>query len=386
MDWWPVITWSLAGTLAVIGVLWIDRGLRRASSSHTGQPEACPACAYDLAGLCGCTCPECGMNVHAPLTAARIRIAARACLPGAASIIIAVAAALAPGAVRNGPLSLLPTSVLIVMLPWAPDQALSLHSELTERIRGGELSRAQGRMLAARCLGVITNHALPTRRAGAAEVLAASPDRSETTALAVAAALRHRDTAVRIAVLPACGVLAREHPVVREAIIATIADDTCELARSRAVDVLRRCGHSSNTAATVLSVAATGDSPRLRQRAVYAIGAASPATERAGEILSRALVDDDEAVREAALTVLRDRAHTDDAAVPLLTGGLADPSRELRIWTALQLRVLGAAAVRAIPALLAATSDHDSEVRAAAGEALADILRHFALIAPRLGA
>lgn len=383
MHGFSLICWMCAGAAVLLGLIWTNRRIG-AALHRAAEPTHCPVCAYDLAGLDASLCPECGLDAHGSHTAARIRALIRACIPGAAALLLAAAAAVAPVAVHHGPLALAPTSALIAMLPWAPGDAAALHEELIGRIRAGDLSPAQGRMLAARCAHVIADHTQAERRAGAARVLGASPDRSAATAEAVALALRSPDQAVRLAVLPACGDLSRRSPLLRDALIAVVADDRSELARARAVDALRRGGGLTRTALAVLSVAAESDSPRLRQRAIYAIGANPSAWKRSERVLAVAVCDSDHSVREAALVVLGDRARTDTEAVSLLADGLSDPSPELRIWTASRLRGLGPAALKALPALLGATTDRDDEVRAAAGDAIQAVLRGVASASSRV--
>lgn len=377
MDGFSLLCWICAGAIMLFGAMWTSRRIKTVLRRAEESPAHCPICAYDLTGLTSSICPECGLDSHDSHSAARIRALIRASAPVAASLLLACAAALAPTAVRNGPLSLVPTSALIAAMPWAPGEAAALHEELTGRIRSGDLSSPQGRMLAAACARVIADHSLPERRAGAARVLGASPDRSRATADAIAAALRHPDEAVRLAVIPADASLPRGHPAVRSALAAMVADDSSELSRARAVDALRRCGGLSRTEAAVVTVAAESESPRLRQRAIYAIGAAPPGWKRACRTLARAAVDADESVREAALLILGERARTDAAAIPILADGLGDPSPALRTWTASRLRLLGIRALGALPALFAAITDLDAEVRAAAGEAISSILREI---------
>jgi hypothetical protein len=148
LDWiWTATGWLLA-ILAFALFLWSlfadrARGRRR-----------CPRCWYDMAGVPGLTCPECGRahKSERRLTRTRRRrwtacLALLAILGGSAII-------LAPGIRRNGWRSILPTTVIIFMLPragadhqfdpvklqWSTD---GFAQEMAARVERGQVSSWQ---------------------------------------------------------------------------------------------------------------------------------------------------------------------------------------------------------------------------------------------------
>lgn len=119
LDWlFSLIGWVLAalGGVALLWALFRDRSRGR---------RRCPTCWYDMAGVPGLVCPECGKDAQRESRTRRTRRRWRTAALAALLLCVAFVTARAPGLKARGWRHLFPTTVLIAALPYldAPDPA-----------------------------------------------------------------------------------------------------------------------------------------------------------------------------------------------------------------------------------------------------------------------
>src|SRR5678815_1670039 len=122
------VTLSLAAAFLLYRALFHDRSRGR---------RRCPRCWYDVAGVQGLTCPECGRAARAERSFFRTR---RHWRRAAAALLVAVCAygaGLAPRAIRSGSWwSAVPTPVLAVVLQFYDNDDAQLFSSMCARLTG----------------------------------------------------------------------------------------------------------------------------------------------------------------------------------------------------------------------------------------------------------
>jgi HEAT repeat protein len=139
------VTLSLAAAFLLYRALFHDRSRGR---------RRCPRCWYDVAGVQGLTCPECGRAARAERSFFRTR---RHWRRAAAALLVAVCAygaGLAPRAIRSGSWwSAVPTPVLAVVLQFYDNDDAQLFSSMCARLTGSgaQLSGWERLLLARRC-------------------------------------------------------------------------------------------------------------------------------------------------------------------------------------------------------------------------------------------
>jgi hypothetical protein len=138
--WWAGVAVCAVGVLVVLLALFRDRSRGR---------RRCPRCWYDMSGVPGLACPECGRTAKGVQSLFRTR---RRWRRGAVGLVVAtfgVVISLAPGIWNEGSLSLVPTPVLIRFAPSAwNDQVWDagtqlwvlnpVAKEIQRRLKGGE--------------------------------------------------------------------------------------------------------------------------------------------------------------------------------------------------------------------------------------------------------
>src|SRR5262245_36878945 len=113
----PWIAWTVGGVLIALDVFLIWLYL---FSDRARGRRRCPKCWYDLRGTPGLTCSECGYVARREWALFRTRRRWRA---GVLALLVAasgVAVALTPKVRRDGWLSVVPTTVLLWLLPPEP--------------------------------------------------------------------------------------------------------------------------------------------------------------------------------------------------------------------------------------------------------------------------
>ncbi len=116
-SWWNVgaALVALIGVAFALAAWWGDRSKGRAR---------CPNCWYDMSGVSGLLCPECGHEAGRRSRLYRTRRRPRVAVLGVLALVFAFGLFKTPGVQRNGWRSLVPSSVLIVGLEWVPTDSL----------------------------------------------------------------------------------------------------------------------------------------------------------------------------------------------------------------------------------------------------------------------
>ncbi len=128
LDW---VFWTLGGLLGLAGLalawwaLFADRAKGR---------KRCPKCWYDLTGSPGPTCSECGYGPKSEAKLFKTRRHWRWAVVAVLVLVGSAASGMTPKIKREGWISVVPTTVLILSLPWVDDPELILLSELDRRL------------------------------------------------------------------------------------------------------------------------------------------------------------------------------------------------------------------------------------------------------------
>jgi hypothetical protein len=143
------IWWLGGGVLALAGLalLWWSLFRDRARGRRR-----CPRCWYDMGGVPGLVCPECGGDAKRERRLGKVRRRWRIAATGVLMLIVAVVMLSYPRCRQSGVLSLVPTDILLFFNPapgheyrWDPnigDSRLDpVAAELMRRIEQGRLSR-----------------------------------------------------------------------------------------------------------------------------------------------------------------------------------------------------------------------------------------------------
>lgn len=111
----------------------------------------CPKCWYDMsatiaggsAHAAAMTCPECGHEPANPRALYRPRRRPKAALLGFAVVVLGILGQNVPRGLRTGPLGLVPTTVLVLGIPWLPDAWYEDPNRANEATLHERLSRDQ---------------------------------------------------------------------------------------------------------------------------------------------------------------------------------------------------------------------------------------------------
>jgi hypothetical protein len=120
----------------------------------------CGRCWYDMSATAGLKCPECGTEAPNERALFRTRRAPRLAAGVVVLLAMAYAASITSSVVRNGPVAAVPTTAMIVGLPWLPDwMVIGADGTLADRCWNKELTGWQRWLLSRRCRGVIEGSA-----------------------------------------------------------------------------------------------------------------------------------------------------------------------------------------------------------------------------------
>lgn len=128
LDW---VFWTLGGLLGLAGLLLIGRAL---FADRAKGRKRCPKCWYDMTGSPGLTCSECGYSPTCEAMLFKTRRHWRWAVVAVLVLVGSAASGLTPRIKREGWLSVVPTTALILSLQWVDGPENLLWSELIRRL------------------------------------------------------------------------------------------------------------------------------------------------------------------------------------------------------------------------------------------------------------
>ena len=335
-----LILYSIAGLIAVLGMVVLHRAAFAGRSR--GRPR-CPKCWYDMTGSRGFVCPECGRDAGHQDNLYRTRRDGVKALLGALLVISGGSLAAIPTVQDQGWTTLIPTTALMIVLPWS--DSVWVFDEVDARVNGahpewfgrrptGEIS-AYGRFFAHRCAAVIKNSADRSLRLRAVQLLSD---------------MRLRDDGAEQALLTATGDV---DPTIRsEALNA--------LSRVAAVDSIVDPGRCARRVAECLRDTRVA----VRTRAAWFFDFLPPHPDALPALID-ALSDERDEVRVNVCGVLANFGPAAAPALPVLIELIDNPSPFVSSRAMLTLGSLGNVAVSAMDKLIDATVFEDRRGSAA---------------------
>jgi hypothetical protein len=306
-DLWPWVFGVVAVVLGVAGAWLIYWSLLR---DRARGRRRCPKCWYDLAGVPGLRCPECGREARRERSLRRTRRRWRVALLGAVTGALGLVSGLTGRAIATGSWwRAIPEPLFLLVAQVYDDSRGEVWDRVEEIVRSPTRPSDMGCFLAARYLGRAMAWRPPPPKSRVIAALSATwgaSSRADTSARL----LQSMGPRARGAVGPLRGILAVDR----------------HFQRGNALDVLASIGPGAAAALpNVRSAFDTADDSIIRLRAVvagYMIGGASPATR---ELLDAAADDSSALVRCAAMDGLEYLHQTDAGAVGIVTRLLSDP-------------------------------------------------------------
>lgn len=330
---WDLVMWTGGavlglGALALGGwALWGDRSRGR---------RRCPRCWYDMSGVQGLRCPECGTSVRREQSLLRARRRWRVVACALVLVIAAAGVAVYPGVQRVDMWRAMPDSLVIWGLAWAPADVWS-DTVALDWPQG--LDEAQRRRLAQRSTEALRTHRdSHVRWIAMFHLFGLVANGYEEVAVGLMYAARDLNSGIRqetvqgLATVPATWatdvlvnrVVEDPSPWVRGSaahsllyhdpahvslflyIVVDAMKDPDASVRQEAASVLAQMGPSAIGIVSELARAATMDpSSSVRWYAVAALEGTGCAGPIAREALERALADEEPDVRERAARALR---------------------------------------------------------------------------------
>ncbi len=161
---WTVL--ALAALLAVVGLVLTTFAFFRDRSR--GRPR-CPKCWYDMSGVTGLRCPECGRDARRPKRLLKTRRRWRRAALGCVLIVIAAAAFCGQRIYEKGWVKGLPNAGYAAALPWL--ESNEGMKELQSRINDGELRQWEYRLLVRQCCSALSRADTSPRKLELIELL-----------------------------------------------------------------------------------------------------------------------------------------------------------------------------------------------------------------------
>lgn len=319
------VAWSAAAILAAGGLYVAGRALL---ADRARGRRRCPSCWYDLAGVAGLRCPECGREARSERALLRTRRHKRRAVGGLAMVVLAGAVAMLPRVVRD-PWSLVPTPALAVMLSFYDDEAGRLYARLAGAVARGQTTRWERLLLARHCATLLCDPALITRpRAELGAALTDVPQPIQT--------LLYQQTRLQQVLV----TVQQLGPEARPAIgaVAALAEDTDPLIRGAAVRTLVMLWPGTAELRAAVERALFHEDRHTRFTAARGLGAAAPRALDAIPMLERSALASERGTGRIAVEAL---GRHGAPAVPSLLRCLREGSRDARFIAAGWLGAIG---------------------------------------------
>src|SRR5687768_14108636 len=143
-DW---IFWSAGAALGLMALWLLYWSLFKDSSRGRRR---CPKCWYDMGGSSGLTCSECGHIARQERKLLKTRRRWRWAALGVIVASLGVTSAATPTTARHGWERIVPTTILILMMPDLPTYNRRAGDELVRRLHNNDLTLWQWRWLLTR--------------------------------------------------------------------------------------------------------------------------------------------------------------------------------------------------------------------------------------------
>ncbi len=391
MSNWDWAFWAAGGVVAMAGLLLCGWALLRDRSRGRRR---CPRCWYDMAGVPGLTCPECGKQARSEKGLGRTKPRWRWAMLGLVLITLGGGAAVVPAVRSGGWVNYPPVWSLQMVMRffdkeakveydqrWSQSvgRAAWLSQRAMARARPTTPSTTQWqRLLAARRCTVLLRAALRTPADASGDpgawggtqlpsdrlldgptgdamyALGSTGDESRLALPVLLRILQSDDVELRHAAAQAI-VSLKSGGYSAGALARMVRRSPSGLLREEAANVLRDLGEKAGAAGPALRLAIESDGlPAVRAAAAHALATVAPGSESTLASLERAIADQDAVVRCAVVNALsllamrerNDRVAATDAGasvqrapagtsieprvVEALNGVLADPDREVR--------------------------------------------------------
>lgn len=370
---WDWLGWIGAAILA-LGALWVlarallldrSRGRRR-----------CGKCWYDMSGVNGLRCPECGRAFKAERQLLRTRRHKRRAALGLLLLALAASAAHAPRLARNGWLASIPTPLLALILSVWDDQGDQLFAQMQGRLwtPAGAVGLSDWeQLLLARCC------ARKLREAATASGPAAAATFQSQSTVVIGDGIGSATTVTTISgpgstwqylsVLRALGPNAR--PALPELIASLEAGDG--FARSEAAAVIGGMGEAARPAVPALAAMLEGASAADVRLALRVLGNLGPAGAAAAPALGRVIdaSHTNTTILVRALSVAGAIGPDGRAALPAVLRAIeSDADMSIRLVAVRAVGLIGHPAPEAVRTLAALVGHEDMAMRNAAARAL----------------
>lgn len=335
-----IVLYAIAALLIVAGMIAVH--FSAFADRSKGRPR-CPKCWYDMTGSRGFVCPECGHDAANQKNLHRTRRYRMKALLGALLVFSGCSLAALPTVQEQGWTALIPTTGLMIVLPWSDNEWVLNEVDARVNATNPEWFRRHdrdisdyGKFFAHRCAAIITAGRSQPLRLRAVQLLSDMRLRDDIAELALLQATSDPDPTIRIEALNA---------------IAQVAGAQSIIDPGRCAKRVAECLSDTRVA--------------VRTRAARVFDFLQPPHPDAVPPLIEALSDERAEVRSAVCDVLVEFGSLAEQAVPALTRLIDDPSSGL---SANAIRALGSMGVTATPTvdkIILALDAHDRRTDAA---------------------
>lgn len=367
-----VILYVIAVVLGLVGLATLHFGFFADTSQ--GRPR-CPRCWHDMTGSRGFVCPECGHDARTQAALLRTRRDHMKALLGALLLLSGFSLAALPTVQEQGWRALIPTTALMVVVPWTDNPWFldELDARLTasnpewfeRRARRTDVSD-YGRFFAHRCAALLDAPRANELRLRAVQLLSDMKLRDDRCERALLRATTDEDPAIRNESLNALMHLASTDSIVDvdrcSLQAAQCLLDTRVAVRTRAARLLDQLHPLHPDAITALIEALSDERPEVRQEVCVVLADVGPGAIPAVDSLIALIDDPSPRVSANAMLALGAIGVAASPAVDELIGAISDDGR--RADAALRaLSQLGPAALDAVPSISELLHDAGASAR-----------------------